>query len=428
MASLRLGLKVCVSNASFAFKTQTQTASKLFLNASNNATLLQMRTIARKDHLDPEVVAAKPKPWPYETKKYSVFHEILRLDYPTTSRFDENTKIITIDGPVAVGKEKFAKQLADLLGMKFIPEPDLDDLFIDDRGFDYRCLNRLLPESAQFFDVKMLHINPYHIGINTLAWIYIIRRSYDYLDALAHLYNTGQGVVILRNPWSDLVFAESLAKHGFLYKDTLDFYHRVRKNTLWEYQRPHVCIYLDISPELSLQKIRAKNNFESKSKVFNLEFLRTFEEQYKTLYLPEISRHAELLVYDWSNEGDMDLVIEDLEKIDFDKYEMFGEKMEDWRWFPEEHWDEFRRKYTNTKGKLIAHFFLPTYDVEGLYMTTDVAKIRREIIETYVPNYYDEGFDPSVESWWKLLFKGDGNYREKQNNRWNIVKNVRFDD
>lgn len=36
---------------------------------------------------------------------------------------------------------------------------------------------------------------------------------------------------------------------------------------------------------------------------------------YKKEYLREISAHAELLVYDWTNGGDVELVIEDIEKI-----------------------------------------------------------------------------------------------------------------
>lgn len=43
------------------------------------------------------------------------------------------------------------------------------------------------------------------------------------------------------------------------------------------------------------------------------------------------SKHSELLVYDWSEEGDVEIVIEDMEEIDFTKYEDDDPKMGDWR-------------------------------------------------------------------------------------------------
>lgn len=39
------------------------------------------------------------------------------------------------------------------------------------------------------------------------------------------------------------------------------------------------------------------------------------EEVYKNNYLKDISTHAELLVYDWSNGGEIELVVEDIERI-----------------------------------------------------------------------------------------------------------------
>lgn len=39
------------------------------------------------------------------------------------------------------------------------------------------------------------------------------------------------------------------------------------------------------------------------------------EEVYKNNFLKDISTHSELLVYDWSNGGDIELVVEDIERI-----------------------------------------------------------------------------------------------------------------
>lgn len=39
------------------------------------------------------------------------------------------------------------------------------------------------------------------------------------------------------------------------------------------------------------------------------------EDVYKNDFLKDIGTHAELLVYDWSNGGEIELVVEDIEKI-----------------------------------------------------------------------------------------------------------------
>lgn len=39
------------------------------------------------------------------------------------------------------------------------------------------------------------------------------------------------------------------------------------------------------------------------------------DDIYKNNFLKDISAHAELLVYDWSNGGEIELVVEDIERI-----------------------------------------------------------------------------------------------------------------
>lgn len=39
------------------------------------------------------------------------------------------------------------------------------------------------------------------------------------------------------------------------------------------------------------------------------------EDVYKNDFLKDIGTHAELLVYDWSNGGEIELVVEDIENI-----------------------------------------------------------------------------------------------------------------
>jgi NADH dehydrogenase (ubiquinone) 1 alpha subcomplex subunit 10 len=48
-------------------------------------------------------------------------------------------------------------------------------------------------------------------------------------------------------------------------------------------------------------------------------------------------------MYDWSDHGDVEVVVEDIERIDFDRFEKHDPKMKDWRIPKEWEWADKRR-------------------------------------------------------------------------------------
>lgn len=54
---------------------------------------------------------------------------------------------------------------------------------------------------------------------------------------------------------------------------------------------------------------------EVNSKAVCDEYLKNLDFFYKQQYLKEISVSSELLVYDWSNGGETEIVVEDIERI-----------------------------------------------------------------------------------------------------------------
>ncbi len=50
-------------------------------------------------------------------------------------------------------------------------------------------------------------------------------RYHQYVDALAHLFNTGQGIVMDRCVYSDMVHVEAAFKHGYLSKVLAPFFY-----------------------------------------------------------------------------------------------------------------------------------------------------------------------------------------------------------
>ncbi|XP_055382561.1 NADH dehydrogenase [ubiquinone] 1 alpha subcomplex subunit 10, mitochondrial [Condylostylus longicornis] len=351
-----------------------------FLNVQNAlpAALSQKCKISGKT-MRGSVKVSKPKPWPYKEKGYGLLQAMFDK---TSKRLDENSKIICVEGPIAAGKTQFAKELADELEMLHMQDANMDMIYINPYGYDMRKLDPQLPESTRSFDEKNFCANPNHPLVAQLQIrMYMLRYS-RYIDALAHVLSTGQGVVIERSPFSDVVFAETLYKHGYISKGARSVYHDIRHNTISELMKPHLVIYLDNSVSAVKEKIKARNlPHEVNSKVFTDEFLKDMELNYKLNHLKEISVHAELLVYDWSNGGETEVVVEDIERIDFNQFEKdrHNKKMKDWRLPLEWDWCERRIKYGNDKHVLMNYFNIPRFDVPELLRDADSSKKFKDV-------------------------------------------------
>lgn len=185
----------------------------------------------------------KPAPFDYENKTYGWLRSLLDR---TTHRFDENSKVIVVEGPVAVGKTKFAASLAEDLGMKHFPEANMDIHYVRPNGIDLRIFDKKVPEDTRTFDHVNFNVTPNHrLAANYQIMMYIARFS-QYIDALTHLLNTGQGVVLERSPYSDFVFLEAMFSQNFISKGARSVYYELRANTIEELMRPHLVIYLDM--------------------------------------------------------------------------------------------------------------------------------------------------------------------------------------
>ena len=379
-----------------------------------------IRGICHKDHIDPEIKADKPKPWPYDRRKWSYIHQnVLRVDR-TVSRFDENTKVICIEGPIYSGKSAFGMELAEKLGMRYYGAPNVEDV-LRTTDNDKRLYNWQLPEEAQFCDRKLFLLKNDHKAAN-MVWLREYQQKYfHYVEGLAHLFNTGDGVIHESSVWSDYVYWKALVNaniNPIIGNECYEYYSWIRKEGLTDLLRPHLVIYLDIPPEKVLENIQKKGiDYEMNSPVLKrLDVMQDIDRIYKEEFLPDIAKHAEVLVYDWSEGGDMDLVIEDLEKLDFDQYEGRGERTEDWRWYKETDFDDLRRLYTNHRSWLYCYFSQPCYDRRSVMLDFDTARAR-QAVEDYHNLDWCEGYNPAHHKWWQLGLKGKDYWRYK----WEIM-------
>lgn len=345
----------------------------------------QKAGICHKDHLDEEIVRDKPKPWPYDRLKFSWFDKnIWRIDR-CVRRFDENSVVICVEGPMAAGKHEFAKSLSNELGMRYYGEATVEPMMVHDDGFDYRTLNWLLPESAQNVDQKMFYLNPRHSGVPGFICNMYTMKYFHYLEGLTHLFNTGQGVVHERSPFSDFIFLDALVKLGYCKKDLKEYYNDIYLDTFQIIHRPHVVIYLDIPAEESMRRFIAKSpDYVKNSPLMCIEYFQWLEDLYKQTYLPQISKHADVLIYDWRDPGHMDMVIEDIEKLDLSKYDMMTEKLEDWRHYKDTDYDEDRMGFSYNRHHIYAFFNQPDYDKPSIQMSMEAVEYRSNIYDIYV--------------------------------------------
>lgn len=185
----------------------------------------------------------KPAAFDYVNKDYTWLRSLVDR---TTHRFDENSKVIVVEGPVAVGKTAFAEALACDLGMKHFKEANMDIHYKRPNGCDLRMFDDQIPEDTRTFDHVNFNQCPTHrLAGNFQIMTYIARYS-QYIDALAHLLNTGQGVVLERSPYSDFVFLEAMVASKYISKGVKSVYYDLRNSTIEELMRPHLVIYLDL--------------------------------------------------------------------------------------------------------------------------------------------------------------------------------------
>lgn len=232
----------------------------------------------------------------------------------TTPRFSQFSKIISIDGNLASGKGALAQKLADKLGMHYMPEPD--NFYMDKMTGEKEPLpvdfNGMCSLEKFYTDPKAADGNSYRLQ----HWMYVMRLL-QYSDAIEHLLTTGQGVILERSPFSDMVFVDAMFKEGYIRKECVQHYNEIKGISICEFLPPHLAIYVDMPAE----EVQKKLKQSSKSYLQNvpLTYLKSIEESYKKSFLPQISETSEVLAYDTTQAQDVERVAEDIEYLKFEK-------------------------------------------------------------------------------------------------------------
>jgi len=289
------------------------------------------------------------KPFPYETKDFKTIHSIIEK---TSYRFDENSKLIVVEGAHAIGKSKFAQELAEDLDMKYFPMPRVTDLFTDGYGVDLRKYNDLMLPINKTYDETDFARNPVGPveGCADRLFMHIFQIKYNsHINAIRHIMNTGQGVVMESSPFCDYAHFEAAYNQGWIARESRDQYKEVIRMCLYLIMRPNLYIYLDAPVDTVIKNIANRGNeWDKNSPVWtNKRYLSDIYNELKRNFLKEQQTHSRVLVYDWSEPGDMEIVVEDIEALEFDLIEEWDEQQKDWRFQKEDLLTEQRIKYCN---------------------------------------------------------------------------------
>ncbi|KAH7645777.1 NADH dehydrogenase (ubiquinone) subunit ND-42 isoform X2 [Dermatophagoides farinae] len=337
----------------------------------------------------PEDGFIKTTPFPFKTKRYTRLHVAMPFLDPTEVRMNKNSKIICVEGNIGSKKDQVAEGIAKAFGMHYMPEPRIDEMYVNKDGFDYRTLNQYIHPKLHAIDEKMYYEDPYHPAVPWLKIFFYKIRYMQYVDALAHMFNSGQGVVLERAPQSDFVFADAMHKCGFLPKDAYDHYYRLRYDTIHELKRPHLVIYLDTDVDVCMRRIKEKGiPYQINSKVLCEEYLSEIEKSYKEKYLEDADKYSQLLVFKWNEPTPLDDMILAMENVNLDDWDIFGDKFRDWNFYFNSIMHEARYTYTREKNSFISAFSdTLTYDVDSLDLDANDYEHRDKVYETLVPNY-----------------------------------------
>ncbi|CAK9818262.1 NADH dehydrogenase [ubiquinone] 1 alpha subcomplex subunit 10, mitochondrial [Anthophora plagiata] len=344
----------------------------------------------------------KPKPLPYWKTTYSTFK--LRND-PTAYRYDENSKLIIVDGLPATGKTKVCEKLAEEFGLLYMPPPTHDEIYINAYGYDFRQLDPKLPIAVQSCDLKLFLKNPLHpqVPCFQLNWLYM--RFEQYINAMLHVLATGQGVVLNRSIYSDIAFSDAMYNAGYLSKGVVTEFNVMKKNGLGSLLKPHLVIYLDSPPEVVQQNIKKRGNMdEINSKVFTTQYLLDMDKSYKEKCLTWLSPYTRILMYDWSKESNMSDVIMDIENLDLEEHEA-QDMFEDWVFIENKdiHILICECQNKHMMFSLIDQFTKETTLTPELWYSPYDTKAYFELLETVESEKYEPGYNPIYGD--KVLFK-----------------------
>jgi len=339
------------------------------------------------------------KPFPYKTKKYTLFTEFFDRTMP---RLCEQSKIITVDGNLGVGKKEFAQRLAKEFDLQYVGPTREESIFVQPRnGYDIRAVNNILPYDAKTYDLEMFY-NEQNIGYGRVGMLqcqWYRQKWLKYSEALRHLLNTGQGSVIVSSPFSDFAYVDAMYKCGYVTKNFTRFYEDHFSSTICEIWKPHLSIYLDAPLENIKENIqkRADPKEMASDKILNDKYLEALAISYKEHFLPKMSKSGNVLEIDWEERGDdldMDAIATEISTMKFHAEDNEDSRFHDWYKHTEDELCWHRRRFGKEEfSHLFFNRHFPSTCTE-IFVPNEHWLLRQRLVDNHPAVLYDVGTAP----------------------------------
>jgi len=128
--------------------------------------------------------------------------------------------------------------------------------------------------------------------------IYLLNRRFQQHQEIIW---RGGGAVQDRTIYEDAVFAKTLVDQGLLEERDYRTYLGLFKHMSNFMCRPHLIVYLDLTPETSLQRIQERSR--SVEVGVSIDYLRALHREYET-FIAQISRTVPVIRVDWEQYRD----------------------------------------------------------------------------------------------------------------------------
>lgn len=195
---------------------------------------------------------------------------------------------ISIAGLIGAGKSTLATALGKLMKLPVYYEPVEDNEYLDD-------FYNNMPKYA--FQMQIFLLNKRFNQQQQIIW-------------------NGVGGISDRSIYEDEIFVRMLNKSKIIEDRDYKTYKELSNNMFNFMRRPNVIIYLYVSPEKSLERIKLRNRESEKN--ITIEYLRSLYAEYEE-FIKEIGKTISVIKINWEQLTPVDIVakkiIEEYNKI-----------------------------------------------------------------------------------------------------------------
>jgi len=238
-----------------------------------------------------------------------------------------------------------------------------------------------------------------------LLWYEV--KFYDYADALKHVLNTGQGVVMVRSVYSDIVFVDALRRMGYITAPFVQYFSDYRNDSICELLKPHMTIYLDAPVSVIKERINKRRDpREVGSKILSDKYLQTISDVYRDKFLPLMRKSGEVVEIDWTEKGtetDMDVIAEELQSYKLDPEDNEDSKFADWSRNVDDDYI-YLRTFMDSRQAQRNLFLKPMpWNCPEVHFTQSDAEAYKNIVMKHPVWQFQPGWTPALGD--KTLFK-----------------------